>query len=68
LTTNKISYNSFYKSEIYFFSDTCTITKEGTVPNNNIGFGGEISKKKVGTFLPDDYYIVNKNEVLKKAK
>ena len=49
--------NHYLKSEIYFMNDTCVVNRTGTIPNNDIMFGGEISAKKVGTFLPDDYVI-----------
>ena len=53
--------NPYYTSEIYFLKDTCTITNEGIIPDSNIMFGGKISKKKVGSFLPNDYILINKN-------
>ncbi len=66
----KSSKNSFpvnnytYKeSTIYFLNDTCTIRKNGTIPDNSIVFSGEISKKKVGSFLPDDYIPVEKGQI-----
>ncbi len=62
----KLSNNSFpinnynyKKSIIYFLNDTCTIRKNGTIPDNSILFGGEISKHKVGSFLPDNYIPVS---------
>lgn len=46
----------FYRhSGIYFLKDTCTITREGIIPDNNIMFDGDLSTKKVGSYLPDDY-------------
>jgi len=44
-------------STIMFTSDTCTIRSDGTLPDNNIVFGGKISKKKVGATIPWDYEI-----------
>ncbi len=43
------------QSQIQFLSDTCVIRRNGTVPNNNILFGGPIAEKKVGAMLPDNY-------------
>jgi hypothetical protein len=45
------------KSSITFLSDTCTIRSDGTIPNNDIMFGGEISKKKAGAMVPWSYKI-----------
>jgi len=44
-------------STISFLSDTCTIRSDGTLPDNNIVFGGKISYKKVGATIPWDYEI-----------
>jgi len=53
LTTRKLRAGP--QSEIYFASDTCTITANGIIPDNTIIFGGDISKKKVGALLPENY-------------
>jgi hypothetical protein len=42
-------------SDIYFLSDTCIVRRDGTIPNNDSMFGGRISAKKVGSYLPDEY-------------
>jgi CarboxypepD_reg-like domain len=42
-------------STITFLNDTCTIRSNGTIPDNNITFGGKIAEKKVGAMVPDDY-------------
>ncbi len=47
-------------SSITFGSDTCEFYSDGIIPNNKILFGGFISKKKVGTALPSDYYPESK--------
>ena len=36
--------------------DTCVYTREGIVIDNSIRFTGNLSKKRVGASLPDDYY------------
>ena len=36
--------------------DTCLFFKDGTVMDNNIVFTHELSKKKVASYLPADYY------------
>jgi hypothetical protein len=59
LTINKKGFE-FFQSAIYFLNDTCIIRSDGTIPDNNIMFGGEISEKKAGAMLPDDY---NLNEI-----
>jgi len=43
-------------SRIYFMNDTCYISASGTVPDNNIMFDGYISRNKIGSLLPEDYY------------
>ncbi len=42
-------------SEIRLLRDTCLIRSDGSIPDNSIVFGGEISHKKAGASLPDDY-------------
>lgn len=43
------------ESKIYFNSDTCIFTSNGTIPNNSIYFGGAIDQKRLGALLPSDY-------------
>ncbi len=44
-------------SEIYLMNDTCIICSDGIIPDNRrIVFGGFISNKRIGTYLPSDYY------------
>lgn len=47
--------NSSLSSSIRFAADTCRINSGGTIPDNNIIFGGYISNNKTGGLLPDDY-------------
>jgi hypothetical protein len=42
-------------SYIILKSDTCTIRSNGTIPDNNILFGGMMASKRGGTLLPYDY-------------
>lgn len=49
------------QSKIYFNNDTCTITSNGTIPNNSIYFGGAIDRKRVGALLPSDYQPIVRN-------
>ena len=42
-------------SYIILKSDTCTIRSNGTIPDNNILFGGMMTSKRGGTLLPYDY-------------
>lgn len=60
LTGRKAAASSFLKSEIFFLNDTCIVIKDGIAPNNNVRFGGEISEKMVGSFLPNDYFVLPK--------
>ena len=48
--------HSYSESGITFLEDKCTFLKEGVVIDNNIQFTGEISKRRVGACLPDDYF------------
>ena len=58
LTVQKPS--KYYKvSEIYFLDDNCLINRTGTIPNNSIMFSGDISMKKIGSLLPEEYNIVS---------
>jgi hypothetical protein len=42
-------------SYVTFKSDTCIIRRDGTIPDNNIMFGGKMGTKCGGTLLPNDY-------------
>ena len=69
--SRKIEYDTFSKSGITLWEDTCTFLKEGVVFDNNIMFGGTIAEKRVGACLPDDYTLVvnekkNRKETVKK--
>ena len=46
----------YSESWISFLEDTCTFLKNGIVIDNNIRFTGEQSKRRVGSYLPDDYF------------
>lgn len=52
---NRMYYNVNNSSTIYFITDTCTIKKNGTIPDNSILFNGKMNMKKVGAVLPDSY-------------
>ncbi|HSH19315.1 MAG TPA: hypothetical protein VLA03_02610, partial [Draconibacterium sp.] len=45
------------RSKLYFMNDTCIINKHGTFTNNEIMFGGSISQKRVGSYLPENYEL-----------
>ena len=59
LKKNKTTLYPFSESGIAFMKDTCVFYKDGIVIDNNIRFMGEISEKRVGALLPDDYNIDN---------
>jgi hypothetical protein len=46
-------------SEIYFLHNECIIRKDGTRPGESITFGGSIALKRIGSYLPGDYYPDN---------
>jgi len=46
----------YSESWMSFLEDTCTFLKEGIVADNSIQLMGDQSKRKVGSYLPDDYY------------
>lgn len=56
LDTKGIGYKA-ESSVIYFRNDTCVVTKNGIIPNNNILFSGQIAKKATGASLPDDFIL-----------
>jgi len=44
------------KSGLQILSDTCIIRSDGSIPNNrSLSFNGDISQKRLGSFLPFDY-------------
>ena len=45
----------YSESRVTFLRDTCTFLKSGITIDNNIRFKGEMTKRKVGSSLPDDY-------------
>ena len=45
------------KSKLYFLKDTCIVNSDGTIPNTDIMFGGSISRKRVGSYLPANYEV-----------
>lgn len=57
LKENKTTLYPFSESGITFMKDTCVFYKDGIVIDNNIRFMGEMSEKRVGACLPDDYNI-----------
>ncbi|MCQ2068225.1 MAG: carboxypeptidase-like regulatory domain-containing protein [Bacteroidaceae bacterium] len=57
LKKNKTTLYPFSESGITFMKDTCVFYKDGIVIDNNIRFMGEMSEKRVGACLPDDYNI-----------
>lgn len=59
LKKNKTTLYPFSESGIAFMKDTCVFYKDGIVIDNNIRFMGELSEKRVGACLPDDYNIDN---------
>ncbi len=59
LKENKTTLYPFSESGIAFMKDTCVFFKNGIVIDNNIRFMGEMSEKRVGACLPDDYIIGN---------
>ena len=42
-------------TSLHFLSDTCIIRSNGSIPDNNIMFGGKMSRKKAGATIPTDY-------------
>jgi len=55
LTRHNPALHSFSESGIHLLSDTCTVIKNGTIPDNSIRFTGDMSKKRIGASLPADY-------------
>jgi hypothetical protein len=44
-------------SGVYFMEDTCSIRKDGTIPDNSIVFGPFIGTKRIGARLPGNYKL-----------
>lgn len=55
LTIHKPGIRPFSVSGIHLIKDTCTILNNGTIPDNSIRFTGDISQKRIGASLPEDY-------------
>ena len=64
----RIDDNTFSKSGMTLWEDTCTFFKEGVVFDNNILFGGTIAEKKVGACLPDDYTPFAEESIKRKER
>ena len=58
-TSKDVLEEAYYleKSKLYFLKDTCIVNSDGTIPNTDIMFGGSISQKRVGSYLPANYEI-----------
>ena len=46
----------YSESGMTLIEDNCTFRKEGIVNDNKIRFSGAMSKRRVGSYLPDDYF------------
>ena len=58
----------YSESWMTILKDTCTFSKNGIVAENSIRFEGDLSKKKVGSYLPEDYCPpVDSGMILKKG-
>ena len=55
LTRHKPALHLFSESGIHLLKDTCTFLQTGTITDNSIRFTGDISEKRIGACLPDDY-------------
>ena len=55
LTKHRPAFHLFSESGIHLLNDTCTILSNGTVSDSSIRFTGDISEKRIGAHLPDDY-------------
>ncbi|MGX8690971.1 MAG: carboxypeptidase-like regulatory domain-containing protein [Bacteroidaceae bacterium] len=64
LTKHKPGIHLFSESGIHLLKDTCTIFPGGTVPDNSIRFTGDISEKRIGASLPEDYqkFVTSRSE------
>lgn len=57
LTRNRRILHTFSKSGMHLLLDTCTFHKDGIVTDNSIRFTGDISDKRIGASLPDDFTV-----------
>jgi hypothetical protein len=55
LTRHNPGIHPFSVSGIHLLKDTCTILSNGIITDNSIRFTGDISEKRIGASLPDDY-------------
>ena len=46
----------YSESWMTILKDTCTFSRNGVVAENSIRFSGDLSKKRVGSYLPEDYF------------
>lgn len=49
--------SNYSVSRIYFSSDSCIITKNGIIPGYGVSFDGDMTDKRAGATLPNDYDI-----------
>jgi len=64
LTQNKPGIHMFSESGIHLLKDTCTILSNGIITDNSIRFTGDISEKRIGASLPEDYqkFVTSRSE------
>ena len=55
LTKYKPALHLFSESGIHLLNDTCTILSNGTITDSSIRFIGDISEKRIGASLPEDW-------------
>lgn len=55
LTKIKPGLHMYSESGIHLLKDTCTILEGGTITDSSVRFTGQISNKRIGASLPDDY-------------
>ncbi len=55
LTRHKPAFHIFSESGIHLLKDTCTFLQNGTITDNSIRFSGDISEKRIGASLPEDW-------------
>jgi hypothetical protein len=58
----------YSESWMSFLKDTCAFLKEGIVADNNIQLMGDQSKRKVGSYLPDDYFPPGDSDRVRRAE
>ena len=49
------------QSDIFFQTDSCTIRRDGTLPDNSTMFGGAMGEKQIGASLPANYFPPHKH-------